>query len=61
MTRDDLPKSSATAHEDTTAVASYLYDASKREFEVSYDMPEIAKLTVQRRRRPPLDCKRLLA
>ncbi|KAM5540818.1 hypothetical protein V8D89_005462 [Ganoderma adspersum] len=42
----DLPKSGATVHEDTTDVASYSYDASKREF-VSYDTPKIAKLKAQ--------------
>ena len=42
----DLPKSGATLHEDTTDVASYTYDAYKREF-VSFDTPKIAKLKAQ--------------
>ncbi|PIL35115.1 hypothetical protein GSI_02903 [Ganoderma sinense ZZ0214-1] len=42
----DLPKAGATVHEDTTDVASYSYDASKREL-VSYDTPKIAKLKAQ--------------
>ena len=42
----DLPKSGATLHEDTTDVASYTYDASKREF-VSFDTPKIAKIKAQ--------------
>ena len=33
-------------HEDTTDVASYSYDSSKREF-ISYDTPNIAKLKAQ--------------
>ena len=42
----DLPKSGATVHEDTSDVASYSYDSSKREF-VSYDTPKIAKFKAQ--------------
>ncbi|KAM5540815.1 hypothetical protein V8D89_005459 [Ganoderma adspersum] len=42
----DLPKAGATLHEDTTDVASYTYDASKREF-VSFDTPKIAKIKAQ--------------
>ena len=33
-------------HEDTSDVASYSYDSSKREF-ISYDTPNIAKLKAQ--------------
>ncbi|KAM5536903.1 hypothetical protein V8D89_009450 [Ganoderma adspersum] len=42
----DLPLAGATVHEDTTDVASYSYDSSKREF-ISYDTPNIAKLKAQ--------------
>ncbi|PIL35013.1 hypothetical protein GSI_02800 [Ganoderma sinense ZZ0214-1] len=42
----DLPLPGATVHEDTSDVASYSYDSSKREF-VSYDTPNIAKLKAQ--------------
>ncbi len=42
----DLPKAGATVHEDTTDVASYSYDASKREL-ISFDTPKIAKLKAQ--------------
>ncbi|KAI1798302.1 glycoside hydrolase superfamily [Ganoderma leucocontextum] len=38
-----LPLAGATVHEDTTDVASYSYDSSKREL-VSYDTPDIAKI-----------------
>ena len=36
----------ATVHEDTTDIASYSYDTSKREL-VSYDTPHIATIKAQ--------------
>lgn len=43
---ETLPLSGATVYENSSSVASYSYDSSKREF-VSYDTPSIAKTKAQ--------------
>ncbi|KAL1694011.1 glycoside hydrolase family 18 and carbohydrate-binding module family 5 protein [Schizophyllum commune] len=43
---ETLPLAGATVYENSTSVASYSYDSSKREF-VSYDTPNIAKAKAQ--------------